>query len=535
MRSVAPHRQALVVALGVLALLGHSSAASAMEMAPSRHAQPAYHSVARERRDEDDAPEWARWLDRDPKDVNVLEVQREYQHWYTSEARGEAPAAGDEAAEEGAERDDPWVERYVRWRRSIERYVQPDGSIDFARPSGPTQLVEAARVAPGTLSTTWNYLGPITTNWAADERPAHDSKASQANVYAFDIAPSNHSILYCGTETGVVSKSTDKGLHWSPAGESYSNFSSAVGGIAIHPNNPNIVFVANGSGVHQTTNGGVSWTPLLSLAGLAPNFIRINPARPDTIFVGTASAMIPHTTASGWGSGLSRPAYDLAFKPGDSSILYLLARNAAGDSVDFLKSTNSGNSFAKRLGGWVGDVLASDGGARMTVTSADPNRIYVALLTPNGPRILRSSDSGEHWTIVASNSPLDSLAECVSTAGPLAMTNGQGYYDLSISASDTDANQLVVGTTGLYRSTNGGVTYVTVGYPCTSDYMHPDVQEMRSVGGDAWVASDGGMNYSSDFWATQERLGAQRGTARHRNMGLRAGLERRRHRRWPVP
>ncbi len=515
MRSVALHRPALVVALAYLALLGLASAATAVEKAPSRYARAAYPSVSGERRDENDAPEWARWLDRDPKDVNVFEVQREYQQWYTSEARGEAAVAGDEAAEKGAERDDPWVNRYLRWRRSVERYVQPDGSIDFARPGGPTPLVEAARIAPGTQSTTWNYVGPITTNWAADERPAHDAKVSQANVYAFDVARSDHNVLYCGTETGVVSKSTDKGLHWSPAGEFYSNFSSAVGGIAIHPNNPNIVFVANGTGVHQTTNGGASWTPILSVAGLSPNFIRINPAKPDTIFLGTATGMVPHTTASGWGSGLGRPAYDLAFKPGDAGIVYFLARNAAGDSVDFLKSTNSGNTFTKRLGGWVGDVIpGSYGGARMTVTSADPNRIYVALLTPNGPRVLRSGDSGEHWTIVAANSPLDSLSECTSTAGPLAMTNGQGFYDLSIAASDTDANQLVVGTTGLYRSTDGGLTYVTVGYPCTDDYMHADIQEMRSIGGDAWVASDGGMNYSSDFWATKTNVSV-------RNEGLR--------------
>jgi hypothetical protein len=180
MRSVASHRQALVVFLAYLALPGIPSAALAGLLTPAagisaRLESPASHRVSAERRDANETPEWARWLDRDPKDVNVFEVQQEYQAWYTSEGRGEAPVAGDEAAEKGAERDDPWVERFLRWRRSVERYVQPDGSIDFTRPSGPTPVVDMGRVAPGTQSTTWNYVGPITTNWAANENPAHSA------------------------------------------------------------------------------------------------------------------------------------------------------------------------------------------------------------------------------------------------------------------------------------------------------------------------------------------------------------------------
>jgi len=34
------------------------------------------------------------------------------------------------------------------------------------------------------------------------------------NVYSFDVSPPDNNILFCGTETGFVNKSTDQGQTW---------------------------------------------------------------------------------------------------------------------------------------------------------------------------------------------------------------------------------------------------------------------------------------------------------------------------------
>jgi hypothetical protein len=59
--------------------------------------------------------------------------------------------------------------------------------------------------------------------------------------------------------------------------------------IAIHPTNPNIVYVgAAQGGLYRSTDGGTNWTPLMDNAlSLAIGAIAIAPSQPDTIYVGT--------------------------------------------------------------------------------------------------------------------------------------------------------------------------------------------------------------------------------------------------------
>ena len=73
-------------------------------------------------------------------------------------------------------------------------------------------------------------------------------------------------------------------------------FSTPVAGrvisIAVHPTNPDIVYVgAAQGGLYRSTDGGTNWTPLLDNAlSLAIGAIAIAPSQPDTIYVGTGEA-----------------------------------------------------------------------------------------------------------------------------------------------------------------------------------------------------------------------------------------------------
>ncbi|MEM9992162.1 MAG: PKD domain-containing protein, partial [Bacteroidota bacterium] len=100
-------------------------------------------------------------------------------------------------------------------------------------------------------------------------------------------------------------------------------------------------------------------------------------------------------------------------------------------------------------------------------------------------------DGAANWSNVATGN---------STA--LGLNKGQGYYDLAILASPLDADQLIVGTNNMFRSTDGGVTFDCLGGYCTGGLnLHPDIQDALCVGGDCWIATDGGMYYSTDFFA----------------------------------
>ena len=81
---------------------------------------------------------------------------------------------------------------------------------------------------------------------------------------------------------------------------SYSGRASA---IAVHPTNPDIVYVGMAQGgLYRTLNGGATWTPLLDNAQtLAIGSVAISPSDPTTVFVGTGESTLSGSSFFGVG------------------------------------------------------------------------------------------------------------------------------------------------------------------------------------------------------------------------------------------
>jgi hypothetical protein len=81
----------------------------------------------------------------------------------------------------------------------------------------------------------------------------------------------------------------------------------------------------------------------------------------------------------------------------------------------------------------------------------------------------------------------------------------QGFYDMALMVNPTNENELIAGGTSWWKSTDGGATWGELGgYVDGLDWSHPDMQALAAVGSDLWIASDGGLNYSTDFANTME-------------------------------
>ncbi|MDQ3749169.1 MAG: hypothetical protein M3367_09190, partial [Acidobacteriota bacterium] len=86
---------------------------------------------------------------------------------------------------------------------------------------------------------------------------------------------------------------------WQPLGpapipvSATTSYSGRVSAIAVHPTNPNIVYVGTAQGgLYRTLDGGTTWTPLLDSAlSLAIGSVAISPSDPTTVFVGTGEAV----------------------------------------------------------------------------------------------------------------------------------------------------------------------------------------------------------------------------------------------------
>src|SRR5262249_55178400 len=65
--------------------------------------------------------------------------------------------------------------------------------------------------------------------------------------------------------------------------------SGRVSAIAVHPTNPNKVYVGTAQGgVYRSLDGGATWTQLMETAqSLAIGSIAIAPSNPTTVYVGT--------------------------------------------------------------------------------------------------------------------------------------------------------------------------------------------------------------------------------------------------------
>ena len=162
-------------------------------------------------------------------------------------------------------------------------------------------------------------------------------------------------------------------------------------------------------------------------------------------------------------------------------------------------------------------MAQSDGGARIGVTNADANRIYVILLGEENDAVVdnnfigiyRSDDAADLWTTPydgnndgsPDNEPGGPYSDdhwCFTHFGVTTTGYNQGFYDLAIGVSDTNADHFMVGSLNLFKSEDGGKRYTRWGgYGCTgcgNEYRHPDIQDIQINGNDVWVTSDGGVD-----------------------------------------
>lgn len=128
--------------------------------------------------------------------------------------------------------------------------------------------------------------------------------------------------------------------------------------IAVHPTNPDIVYVGTAQGgLYRSTNGGTNWTRLMDNAlSLAIGAIAIAPSQPDTIYVGTGEANF--SADSFFGVGVYRIDNASTAAPTLTGPLNKDAVNA--------------------------DIFTGRAIARILVHPSDPNTIFVATASGYG-------------------------------------------------------------------------------------------------------------------------------------------------------
>jgi uncharacterized repeat protein (TIGR01451 family) len=284
--------------------------------------------------------------------------------------------------------------------------------------------------------------GDAGVNWSA-----HRSGLPDANVAGLTIDPTNSSILYAATASGVF-KSLDRGVSWSLTGRNSSNVVFSANSVAVDPSNPARIYAGTfGSGVYRSMNGGESWGDYEgSLSGFAGVVlcVVVDPNNSSTLYAGTFDRVYKSMNggaswaqaASGFAQSANR-INKIIFDPADSKILY------AATNVGIYKSVNNATTWTALNNGLLTTSGTTPSVTSLVISPASPATIYAG--TSVG--VFKSTDGGLNW--VSSN---DGLRVQIPNGGPFIPSIS------TLAISPAEATTIYAGSTqgGVFKSTDGG-------------------------------------------------------------------------------
>ncbi|HEX2054914.1 MAG TPA: hypothetical protein VHF07_00380 [Nitrospiraceae bacterium] len=273
-------------------------------------------------------------------------------------------------------------------------------------------------------------------------------------------------------------------LFWTACG----NQDDAVVSIALHPTNPNILYVATNEAVHKTRDGGRSWEQFPSFSSRRITTLAVDPKLPATVYAGTMG--------------------DAVYKSPDGGQHWLPHNVGLKEHVSFVNQFvfHPERTDTIYLATTVGAFLTTDGGREWEERMAGMKEVHIVVtlaMDPTNPRLLyagttggvyRTQDGGASWQKV--NTGL--ISDQVLNAS-LAL----GINTLVVDPMNPAV--VYAGTTnGLFRSTNRADAWQQIGQSMPDQFVsslliHPTEAGVLYVGGRAGIlkSTDGGTTWQT--------------------------------------
>lgn len=336
--------------------------------------------------------------------------------------------------------------------------------------------------------------------------------------------PSQPNVFYMGVNNGGVWKTDDYGRTWNPIFDSAPT--GSVGDIGVSESNPNIIYVGTGEGLHRpdlsvgdgifkSIDGGKSWEHIGLENVQQVGRLVVHPNNPDIVFV----AGLGHPYGANEQRGVFRTkdggkrwekvlyidqytgAIQVALDPNNPDVVYADMwehqegpwENAkfSGPNSGLYKSIDGGQTWDKLTKGL---PTADQGLGRIGIgiSRSNSNIIYATVQATEKGGIYKSTDAGASWTFLHGDYRLW----------------GRGGDFAEIKVHPTNPNKLYVGNIASYTSNDGGKSWMSLkGAPGGDDYhriwinpSNPDIMLFVADQG-AVVTVNGGRTWSS--WYNQ--------------------------------
>ncbi len=291
-------------------------------------------------------------------------------------------------------------------------------------------------------------------------------------VTAIDVEPANQAVIYVGTASGGIWKTTNGGINFKPIFDSAEV--AGIGALAIDPNNPDVVWagtgegnprnsVTGGFGLYKSLDAGRTWKSVGLKFTRHIHRIIVHPTNSDVIYVGAIGTP--------WGAHKERGVY---------------------------KSTNGGDTWNQIL--YTNDL---SGVADMIMDPENPDKLFVAMWEHirhpwffksggKGSGLYMTIDGGVNWTKMDDKTGLPK--------GEI------GRIGLAISASNPDYVYALVESkkNAIYRSTDGGYSWSKRGDKNIGDrpFYYADIfvdplneNRLYSLYSRVNISEDGGLTF----------------------------------------
>ncbi|WP_222984512.1 WD40/YVTN/BNR-like repeat-containing protein [Flagellimonas meishanensis] len=359
-----------------------------------------------------------------------------------------------------------------------------------------------------------------------DMKPRNIGPAGMSGrVTAIDVVHANPDIMYVGTASGGLWKSTSGGIKWSPIFD--EEVTASIGAVAIQQSNPSVIWVGTGEGnprnslnggygIYKSLDGGKSWKSMGLEKTRHIHRVIIDPTNPDVVYVGAIG--------SPWGEHPERGV----FKTTDGGKTWnkiLFANNRTGVADLIMDPTNPNKLIAalwehkrdpwffKSGGEGSGLHITHDGGATwkklseedglpkgelgrigVAIAKNKPNIVY-ALVEAKKNALYRSEDGGFTWKKVNDKNDI----------------GNRPFYYSEIYVDPENENRVFSIFTYVNVSEDGGKNFEQLMPAYQVDNgVHPDHHAwwIHPENGQFMIdGNDGGMNITKDGGKTWRFIG----------------------------
>ncbi|MDO5977770.1 WD40/YVTN/BNR-like repeat-containing protein [Flavivirga spongiicola] len=344
-------------------------------------------------------------------------------------------------------------------------------------------------------------------------------------VTAIDVVHSNPDIMYVGTASGGLWKSTSGGISWQPIFD--KEVTASIGAVAIQQSNPSVIWTGTGEGnprnslnggygIYKSLDGGKNW----KLMGLEKtrhiHRVVIDPTNPNTVYVaaigspwGVHSERGVYKTTDGgktWNKILfinnKTGAADLVMDPTNPNKLIAAMWEHKRDPWFFnsggegsgLHITHDGGETWKKVTDEDGLPKGDLGRIGIAIAANKPNTIY-ALVEAKKNALYKSEDGGFKWQKINDKSGI----------------GNRPFYYSEIYVDPQNENRIYTVFTYVNVSQDGGKNFSQL-MPAygANNGIHPDHHAwwIHPTNGDFMIdGNDGGLNITKDGGKTWRFIG----------------------------